>query len=214
MASGLPDYQRGIDIASQSLSTLTADIVAQTLENLNVDIVAQTLSNLSVDLAVQSLSELSIDIIAQSLSNLNIDVNAQSLGEVTNRPKYGGAVTTIGGVAVTANDRTTLATVSGKGMLYGGVIFLWASGSQKTAYPLLQVDGELIAHMKFETLMRLGINKPFAYPLFLLMYDDVEYEYCVAVMQNITFETSFDLIYDEREGATPTVYFHVCYALI
>lgn len=143
-----------------------------------------------------------------------VDLTYQSLAQIINRPKYGGALTTIGGVVVTANERTALTTVAGKGMLYGGVLFLGHTGSQKTAYPLLEVDGELIAHMKFETLMELGIDKPLSYPLFLLVYDDVGFEYCVAVMQNVTFETGFNLIYDEREGETPTVYFHVCYALV
>lgn len=79
MATGQPDYRRGVDIEAQSITTLAIDIAAQTLAKLDVDIIAQSLGNLNVDIVAQALAKLDVDIIAQTVGNLAIDIASQSL---------------------------------------------------------------------------------------------------------------------------------------
>lgn len=130
------------------------------------------------------------------------------------RLKYGAGLTELGGGVAIANDIKTLLAVIGRGMLYGGVVFLMPAASQKTGFVHLDVDGNRLADLTFENLNRFGVTKPQSYPVYLLKYDEVKFEYCVAISHGITFETGFELTYEEQEGVTPTVFYHVCYTLI
>lgn len=214
MASGLPDYYRGIDLAYQSLTTAAIDIVAQTLSNISVDIAAQTLANINVDLAAQTLGQLNIDIIAQTLSNLNIDVNAQSLGQLTNRPKYGGAVGSTGSLVVTASSENELVSVDGKGMIYGGTVWLDYTSTQNNSMPLLEIDGSDIVEMSFGGGALYSIDKPRCYPIVLLKCDNTNFVYAAGISYGLTFETGVKLKYKEEHGTTPDVGFTLVYALI
>ncbi len=202
MASGLPDYYRGFDLAIQSLSTLAVDVAAQSIEQLNVDLVAQTLDRLD------------IDIIAQTIGNLTIDIAAQNLSEIINRPKYGGAQRAASTADAWANDTRSYITVSGKGMLYGGSLFLEHTASQKTGKPILMVDGVSLAQWSFEDSLSLGMVKPWIKAMFLTKYDDVNFVYCVAFMYGITFETSLQILYEESEGETPNITAEFIFAVV
>lgn len=190
MASGLPDFQRGVDIAAQSLANLNVDLVAQTLSNLNVDIIAQT------------------------IANLDIDVNAQSLAQLTNRPKYGASESVLGVVQVAASTETDLVEVTGKGMIYGGVVHLTAAASQKHGIPHLYIDGEDISTLSFYTQNIYQVTKGYSNPFSLLTYDEVKFRYAAAINYGFTFETGFKVTYEEDAGDTPYVVCRAAFALI
>lgn len=143
-----------------------------------------------------------------------VDIALQGLSEVINRPKYGGAQETAGGVVVTAGEEKELASISGKGMIYGGLLFLEHTASQSSGIPKLTVDGNLLSAMSFITMNDFNITKQWAFTLYLMTFDEVLFRYAVAVSNEITFETGFKLIYEEKENETPTVYFDLIYALI
>ncbi len=143
-----------------------------------------------------------------------IDVAFQSLGQIINRPKYGGADVVDGTVIVTATSGTTLVTVTGKGMIYGGYMYLDSAASQKTGSPLLNVDGNLLTVLDFEEMNKFGLSRQWSKPYSLVKYNEVDFVYAVQLYYGITFETSFFLSYSESEGATPSVRYAVVYALI
>jgi len=143
-----------------------------------------------------------------------VDIAYQALAQVTNRPKYGGALELYGSVVVTANFTTGLAEVSGKGMIYGGLVYLDPTATQASGIPGVIVDGNVIAGITFTRMNKYNVSKSWAYPLYLLSYDDVNFVYSCAASYGITFESSFKLVYNEAEGATPRVYYDFVYALI
>lgn len=130
------------------------------------------------------------------------------------RPRYGAAKTALGVVRVAARDTTKLIEVKGRGMIYGGIVHLTAAATQKTGRPGLHVDGEVICVVNFYTLNLYNIVQEYAYPLSLIHYDEVNYRYAVGINFGFTFEESFKVDYEEKEGARPFVVCRVCYALI
>ena len=143
-----------------------------------------------------------------------VDIAYQALAQVTNRPKYGGAQSADGYLAVAASQENTLFTISGKGMTYGGYVKVEYASSQKDSGFLIYLDGGLFGTAGFEALNKFGLTLENSHPLYLRKYDDVNFIYCMALSRGITFESSFSLAYLEQHGTTPTVWYHVIYALI
>lgn len=117
-------------------------------------------------------------------------------------------------VTVVANVRTSLISVTGKGMIYGGFIALEYTESQANSRPELWVDGVYVANENFVSLKLWGVEKPFNFSLVLAKYNDTAFVYCVEIGCVITFEESVELIYYERHGKTPNVVARLCYALV
>lgn len=130
------------------------------------------------------------------------------------RPKYGAArdfffLDTIG-----ANIITTLYTLSGKGMIYGGYIWINSANTQQNSVPLLVVDGEILTVLKLKELESMGLDTIYSVPVYLKMYDNVAFEYTVCFTQGITFETGFEVRFHERGGSNPLLWSQLFYALI
>jgi len=143
-----------------------------------------------------------------------VDITYQTIGQVINRPKYGGAESAWGSRPVDANDITTLLSISSKGMLYGGVVYMAYGFTQAKGLFELKVDGSFITDKSLVSLNAFGIKKPQSYPIYLLKFDDTKFVYSVAVSYGITFENEVVLSYVEDDGGTPTIYFDINYALI
>lgn len=143
-----------------------------------------------------------------------MDVAYQMLSEMIVRPKYGGALLAWGSRECAAGVQTTLLGVAGKGMIYGGAIWLDYTSTQSNSQPWLGIDGYTLTNLSFERLMEYGINEPRAWPLALHKKDSVKWVYSVGVSYGITFEESVVLAYYEQHGTTPTVHYRLVYALI
>jgi len=143
-----------------------------------------------------------------------VDIAYQALSQMIIRPKYGAAIRTQGMAAVTANAITTIATVAGKGMVYGGLLMLQSAASQRNSAPYIHVDGALLNNLTFFGLQRYGVEGEANYPMKILRYDEVNFIYSVGFLYGITFETSLTITYFEDHGATPVVVSHLVYALI
>jgi len=143
-----------------------------------------------------------------------IDVAFQSLGQIINRPKYGGAVQSAGSVVVTASVQTQIISVLGKGMVYGGILFLDYTSTQRDSFPVLLVDGVNINPVTFTNLNKYGVNIPRAYSIAMAVYNDVDFIYSVQFSYGITFESSVSIEYQEEHGTTPVVASQLTYALI
>lgn len=130
------------------------------------------------------------------------------------RPRYGGAEDSSGFKVVTANDQTILTTISGKGMIYGGVLRVGPASNQKNSAIWVYVDDEKLSVDSFGSLNLWGMTKEHCYPVYLIMYDDVNLAYAVGISHGITFETSLQLMYSEVYGSTPIVTYRVIYALV
>ncbi|MBA7494513.1 hypothetical protein ES702_05089 [subsurface metagenome] len=176
MASGLPDYKRGVDIFSQTL----ADLVV------------------AVD----------------SIPRVDVDILAQSIAELTTRPKYGAAQLLAGEATMTGMGEASIGSVSGKGMIYGGLLYLSYTSTQIGSIPVLRVEGVSITDLNISDLNQFGVYMEHAYPFYMRTYDNVNFLYCMGISGGITFETGFEILYTAAAGGLPAVYCKVIYALI
>lgn len=143
-----------------------------------------------------------------------VDITYQTLGQITNRPKYGGAVVYNGGDICYADVETPLIAVAGKGMVYGLVMYLDYTSTQKNSYISVEIDDSLDLVQSFRNLNKFGNLMFGGYPLAIYKFDDVKFIYSVGLVRGITFEESFIIRYGEQHSTTPTVYCYLSYALI
>lgn len=130
------------------------------------------------------------------------------------RPRYGGAMKSTGTKVEAPLGYTSLITLSGRGMLYGGLVYLNHTSTQKGSEVIVKVDGRNMISMRFVDMNLLGVCSVGIYPTVLLDYDDVRFIYCVGLAGGVTFETSIEIVYNELHGSEPTVFAEMMYALI
>lgn len=147
-------------------------------------------------------------------SRSHIDIIAQTLAEITQRPKYGGALLSSWDGSVNNNAKTELISVTGKGMIYAGNLWLNPLQTQANSYVELEVDGTSIAYTQFVAMNTYSWTTPQGHPFFLTKFDDTTFYYSVLFMYGITFESGFRILYDEKHGRNPTVGAKMRYAVI
>lgn len=130
------------------------------------------------------------------------------------RPKYGGAVQIAGQLEVDAGVSTRLAEIKGKGVLYGGTVWLDSVLTQANSSIAMKLDGLVIESMTLFQMNEFGSINPRSSVFTLNVYNGDEYIYSVGLSYGITFETYLDLYYHEWYRREPTVHYHLVYALL
>lgn len=143
-----------------------------------------------------------------------VDIAYQALSQMIIRPKYGAGVRATASVAATASEETTLITVAGKGVTYGGFLVSDGVDTQKADQPRIYLDDVLIFSLDFHDLNVFSLNVHRSAGLFERKYDDDTFRYVVALGYGYTFETSLKIAYLETYGRTPAVRAEVHYALV
>lgn len=132
----------------------------------------------------------------------------------TIRPRYGGAEISAKWTVVEANAFTELLRVVGKGMIYGGALFLDYTATQRDSYMALYIDTSGVVAETFATLNKYRITESGGHPLMLTTYDDKSFIYSIEMPYGITFESSLFIAYREAHGGTPNVKLAIVYALM
>lgn len=130
------------------------------------------------------------------------------------RPGYGHAMGRTLYTDVIADELTTLMTVTGKGMTYGGNVWLEFGSNQGNSEVYLLIDGSNIAWMSFERLKKYGITKSGAYPITINKFDSFRCIFSVGISYGITFERSIALAYNEKHSGDPRVHWSLIYTLV
>ena len=143
-----------------------------------------------------------------------VDIAYQALAQMIVRPKYGAASEVITVLVVTANTENEMVSVSGKGMVYGGSLYLASSSSQRLSLTILEVDGSVINTTSFTTSAFYSLTRENSSPIYLMAYNEVDFRYSVGISAGITFETGFRVLFTEEHGNTPIVICKVVYALV
>lgn len=144
----------------------------------------------------------------------SINVAKQSLAELTNRPKFGGGILSSGQKTVTDGVLNSLVQINGKGMVYGGSIWLDYTSTQSNSEVYLGIDGVNIQGLSFVRLKDYGVIHPGSAVITLNTFDSDKYVYSAGISYGLTFETRLDLKYYERHDTTPTVHYRIIYTLI
>jgi len=130
------------------------------------------------------------------------------------RPRYGGALLAWGSKTVVKDIQNTLVGISGKGMIYGGAVWLDYTLTQGASQVWLGIDTYVVSNLSFTRLWEYGIVRPRSWPVHLLKYDSENFIYCVGISYGVTFENQVVLAYYEQNGFTPTVHYRLIYTLI
>lgn len=130
------------------------------------------------------------------------------------RPGYGAPMSSDGSKVVAALGYTPLLEVTGKGMLYGGLVFLNHDSTQASGEVLLVVDGRYMITQSFYNLNLLGVNAPGYFPIILIKYDETNFIYAVGLGYGVTFDESLAVVYNELNTTTPTVFALLMYAVV
>lgn len=143
-----------------------------------------------------------------------MDLAFQALAELIVRPKYGAALLESGQIAVDANAETSLAAIAGKGMTYGGVVWLDDTNSQANAQVRLKTDDVNLSNLSFLRMIDYGIKNPRSWPVTINTYNQTDFIYSVGISYGVTFESKLEIAYLEANGRTPTVHYRLVYTLI
>lgn len=130
------------------------------------------------------------------------------------RPEYGGGIALHGNVVVGAGVLTSIVGAGGKGVIYGGAVWMDHTSSQANSIVLLQVDGTYVNKLSFLRMNEYGLYRSRTLPVTLNVYDAVNHIYSVGFSYGITFEKVFTFVYSEEHGQEPTVHYQLCYALL
>ena len=147
-------------------------------------------------------------------ANRYVNVVAQDLGELINRPKYGAGDSVYGIKSCGAGVDTLVATISGKGVLYGGWMFMDSLVSHKKDGPSIYTDGNQVSALNMEDKDKYNFISPGQASWYLTRYDDVNFIYALAFTAGITFETEWKLIWYNDTGTNINIGYHVIYALV
>ena len=144
----------------------------------------------------------------------SVDLAKQSKAELIVRPKFGGGILSAGQLTVTDGVLNNLVQINGKGMVYGGSIWLDFTSTQANSEVWLGIDGVNIAGLSMIRLKDYNIVDPGKAVITLNTYDSVNKIYSVGISYGLTFETRLDLKYYERHDVKPTVHYRIIYTLL
>lgn len=148
-------------------------------------------------------------------SNRYVNIIAQIIAELTIRPKYGTRGVLEFANFVTASDTTSLGSVEGKGIIYGGAVAVQgvaACGGDSVGSAL---DGglEYFCPTMLECIT-FGLTAQHGGTWQLETYDDTLFRYAGSLSIGITFESKLEILYKETAGRTPYVLSKIMYAVL
>lgn len=148
-----------------------------------------------------------------ALGNAFMNVKAQDLAEVINRPKYGSAQRVNGYVTCPMGFETPLFTVSGKGIIYGGLVYTFDEDARITNEVSLYVDGNWVSWLSYNLALNYAGITHYGQPLYASLVDTTNNRYACGLSSGITFENSFRINYRTSAGDV-VVYYQVQFALV
>jgi len=122
-----------------------------------------------------------------SLQNLKICIGSQELERILQAPNYGAARWVELSGNVSPGQTLNLATVYGKGIIYGG--FLWIANKSNPAdfWIGLDLEGNTLWWLTIQNLKDYGVDRVGAYFFYLTRYDTSAKQYVVQFTGGITF---------------------------
>ena len=129
-------------------------------------------------------------------------------------PSYGAAAIKEGSTNCPGSGTTTLFTISGKGIAFGGYLYTIDPAANANSAVLIYIDGALWMNELISNLRYNGLGGGVANPLVVTYYDVLDGEFTVALSGNITFMTSLVLKFTNAVASAIVVYFKLAYTLI
>jgi len=139
-----------------------------------------------------------------------VDLVQQTIAFLTNRPMYGEAKKIETQVTVKPNDYKTLLELTGKGMIYSGIVYTQTDHSIYSDFVILEIDDIEIFSLTWAVLLDYGMMRYGDFVVWLSEYNDKDYKYLLSIKNGLTFEEKIRIRYYESLGRT----FHVNSCLV
>jgi len=180
-----------IDIKANSIGNIPVDLKANSIGNIPVDLKANSIGNIPVDIAAASLGTLGIDIQAQTLEKLDIDIIAQSIERILQAPSYGGARIVEASGALDIGETLEIFSVTGKGIVYGGHVYISAIDDPNNGRIEVNIDGFGYKGYTFAEYNTRGLTAENRFFIYNTIYNVSNRVYGFAFTPDITFESSY-----------------------
>ena len=135
-----------------------------------------------------------IDVLADSAGNLTLNLAAQDLAEVISRSKYGSANSWYTSQTCTAGQVQGLGSVSGKGVVYGGFVYVneaWNVNDQVYIY----CDQKPVDILKVGQAWNDDLTCYRPHQLYINNYDLITPRLHIGIGGGWTFETKFEVAF-------------------
>ena len=145
---------------------------------------------------------------------LKLNIAGQLLSYTTSRSTCGGGIMGETGIFVASSATTSLGIYTGKGVIYGGVIYSSPVSSIINDIITVKVDGNEILSSTWSTVMYYGMVRHGDFIGHLSMYDNVNFKYALNIQYGITFEGTIEVEYTETYGNSPFISSNIVYGLM
>lgn len=129
-------------------------------------------------------------------------------------PRYGAATLTSWDENCPAGELTTIKTIIGKGVVYGGYNYLEGGVSHREDVFYFRVDNTTIAAWTHEWMRDKGFFFPDNQITNLILYDDVNFKYGVGIAKFISFEANCIIIYKNETAEDKHAVGSLCYTIL
>lgn len=144
----------------------------------------------------------------------SIDIRNQDLAQLINRNKFGTPQLSSGSPTVTAGETKTITSLSGRGVIYFGFIYIVGSALSTELLLSLTIDGVLVSQKSPYQLYLYGITENLSAPVYLRQYDTINGRFSLVFSSNITFETSVLITLSNFSLVTESTAFNILFATI
>lgn len=146
--------------------------------------------------------------------HLLTDISKQGLDFLTVRPAYGGARRKEGDLPIPTDRETEIAEIEGRGIIYGGSIWIHAGDDRKNTSIVIYADGAYLQSGTYGAMFERGLYPGTLNLLVVNEYDPVNFRYSVFFPIPFTFETGISIRLFHEYGVDQNANWDIHYALI
>ena len=133
-------------------------------------------------------------------------------GALPQRPNWGTAKRASDSVTVAGTTTDTILTLSLKGLIYSGSVYILNEVDHQQDEVSIYIDGNEFFRRDFVNMRDWNETLKFGLPLTLILYDTLIGNFKVILQQGIGFDTSFELKYHNNRDDSALVQYNVYYA--
>ena len=145
---------------------------------------------------------------------MKANISVQDLDQLVVRMKYGAAQRKIISTTAIKNDTTNVLTITDKGTVYWGYLYVDGTVTHNVDSLIITVDGAEVGKVTFINLYSFAVLSPYNYTYYCTVYNDIDFIYGLGIGPHITFEGELKLDYENATAEDVVVSGHLVYATI
>lgn len=129
-------------------------------------------------------------------------------------PKYGALKSISDYHSSSGSGEKTLVNINGKGIVFGGRIWVLSSDARNYDIIRMYIDGESSFSMAMSHMNLYDVDYNSQLPVFLIYYDELNPRYEIGIRSGITFDSNFKLTYYQSNPTAFSIFYDFYYTLI